>query len=112
MRGGARKKRTILTGQQALLDYIWKSHGGVGKVANKLDKPPQTCVNWRNRGKVPLLDCRTVEETLHIPIWGLNYLELQKMFLVVPSWKLVVASYGLSPGTVKYILSLEAPKTL
>jgi len=110
LRGGARHKNTKLTGQQALLNLIWKSHGGVGRVATILGRPPQCAVNWRNRGKVPLIDCKEVAKTLDIPIWGLNYTELKKVFDYVPPWKAVVDLYNLSPGTVKYVLSLEAPK--
>lgn len=115
MRGGKQVKNRELTSQQALLDMIWKHFGGPTKVAKMLGKHRQVCISWKNRGKVPLIECTEVAEKLIIPTWGLNYEELIRFHspigrLQVPAWKDVVKSYEFTPSVTKYILSLPHPK--
>lgn len=109
--GGSRKKSKSQDAQRNLLDAIWKLKGGVRSVANILDEHIQSPINWRNRGGVPLIMCLQVSEKLKIPIWGLNYTELQQFYgsTKAPTWELVVKSYGLEMSEVSRILTMAPP---
>jgi hypothetical protein len=115
MRGGPRHKNRELRAQSALLDAIWTRLGGVTQVAYLLKLHPQTPANWRNRGRVPLMECLAVGSELQIEAWGLNYKELKSFFAhtlsakKIPSWTETVKSYGLTQEKVKEILALGEP---
>ena len=111
MIGGIRKKQAVTKGTVALLNEIWRIKGGIAKVARDLEVIRQAPINWRNRGKVPLMSCKHIAFSLKIPIWGLNYEDLVYFYCdkVPPSWPETVKMYGLDSNTVKYILSLEHP---
>ena len=115
IRGGARDKKKIKYGDQALLHAIWEAHGGPGEVANILSKylhedvNCQAPVNWRLRGKVPHKLVKAVAEALDISPLGLNYGTLYNLSEDIPSWESVVKSYGLSKGIVDMIIMLKPP---
>lgn len=107
MRGGFRNKYPNASGTSALLEAIWRRYGGPANVSRITGVSPQALVNWRFRGKVPLVKVNAIAKALNIPKWGLNYNELSMMEEEVPTWKEVVESYDLARSVVKYILSFK-----
>jgi len=102
-RGGLRKKKSLTDPNALLIGAIWDAFGGIKKVSDLLELPFQTPLNWRLRGKVPLVYAKQVSSALKIPIYGLNYKELSTL-MEVPEWKEVVKSYGLPKGVELSIL--------
>lgn len=115
MRGGAREKKKIKNGDQALLAAIWEAHGGPGAVAKQLSIYMhetihwQAPINWRTRGQVPHRYVKKVAEALGISPLGLNYSTLMDLALNIPPWEKVVRSYNLPENVVKSILFLKPP---
>lgn len=107
MRGGKRTKLPTDRGASALLEALWKHFGGPANVSIITGVSPQTLVNWRLRGKVPVKQVFKIAKALNIPHWGLNYAELSEMFEDAPTWKQVVASYKLEPSMMKYIFGFK-----
>lgn len=97
--------------QTMLIDAIWKLKGGMLSVARILDENPQSPVNWRFRGGVPLSLCPMVAKKLGISIWGLNYKDLKTFYGAdkSPSWDKVVRSYDLEHDTIVKIMSFSPP---
>jgi hypothetical protein len=117
MRGGAREKKKIKYGDQALLAAIWEAHGGPGEVAKKLSAYMhekihwQAPINWRTRGQVPHRYVKKVAEALNINPIGLNYNILFNLGVIVPAWEKVVRSYNLPENVIQSILFLKPPGT-
>lgn len=110
MQGGKRRKIKHREGQKALLDAIWTKCGGASAVAKVLGIHSQAPINWRNRGGVPLVDCKRVASALNIPVFGLNYEELSKFYdKDIPLWDDVIKKYMLPPMVENRILSLKDP---
>lgn len=115
IRGGARDKKKIKYGDQALLHAIWEAHGGPGEVANILTKflkeeiSCQAPVNWRLRGRVPYKLVKAVADALDISPLGLNYGTLYNLSEDPPAWESVVKLYGLPKGVCDMIINLKPP---
>lgn len=115
MRGGARERKKVRCGDQALLQALWDAHGGPGEVARKVglyaheDLHTQAPINWRSRGRVPNRYVKIVAEALGISPLGLNYGVLCALAVAVPPWEKVVKSYGLPEKVVQAILFLKPP---
>lgn len=110
-RGGKRYKQSPnVSSSSALIEAIWKRYGGPATISKLTGISPQTLVNWRFRGKVPVVRVREIADALSIPIWGLNYRELGKLYDEIPDWKEVVSSYNLDPAAIKYVLSRKDAK--
>jgi len=108
-RGGKRFKRYNLKPEALLIGAIWEELGGIKAVAEKLNIPYQSIINFRIRGRVPLTQVFNIATALDIPPWGLNYKQLKTMYPNVPEWKQVVKSYKLEPHVTARILGLKTP---
>lgn len=106
-RGGARYKKPNDSSSSALIEMVWRRYGGPAMISKLTGISPQTLVNWRFRGKIPLTRVKEVSEALNVPTWGFNYGELSLLYDDIPEWKTVVKSYKLDPAAVRYILSFN-----
>lgn len=107
MRGGKRIKKKYQTPQAALLDAIWKTFGGISKVARLLGEDKQCLINWRNRGHVPLVKVKRLSELLGLPEEAFNYKDVVKFYGGSSyTWKsLVHTAVGKNSMYAKQILS-------
>jgi hypothetical protein len=87
---------------------VWRRYGGPAMISKLTGISPQTLVNWRFRGKIPVTRVKEVADALNVPVWGFNYNDLSRIYDKVPDWKTVVNSYNLDPAAVRYILSFSS----
>lgn len=109
-RGGVREKTKLRTAQSLLLEALWEKLGGVSAVGEALNTHHQTPINWRLKGKVPLVLCGTVANTLKVDKWALNYSQLKALLGDAPTWKSVVQALKFDSEVETKILKAPEPK--
>lgn len=102
------KRKSPTTGPQLLLSYLIAKNGGIAAVARALSIRPQTIVNWRLRGVVPLIDAFVVGHIFNISPICLNYPAfcIAYRHTTMPSWADAVRASGLSDQQVSEVLYL------
>lgn len=104
--------KSLKTGQQLFLFYLWRQHGGPAACARKCGYHQQDFLNWATRGAVPyqhvltVADCLSLHETV---VFGLNYKVLSAVYQESPEWEQVVEAAEFSEKATKRILKAKKP---
>lgn len=107
--GGLRTRRKLTWGTQRLIKALWEKHGGTHELARQFGVLPQSLINWRNMGKVPLVQAGKFARLLDIPIESLNYKDFGIFSGSNSSWKEVVENCSLTPDIADKVLTGKEP---
>lgn len=108
MKGGHRLKKKIKDRQGMLIDALYKKHGGVTKIAKKLDDvTAQDLINWRNRCAIPIKYCHRVSKVLDCTIYALNYDDMCFFYDGGFPWDLIVEGCCLPKAIEAKLLNKE-----